>query len=116
MDASTIVNLTPIGAMMIISLTLVELVKMLISKMTKKPGGCSGLSPKEHDALMGAYRVLSKLDNDGVPMAYTKRSYGDTQDKILEAIRTGNETQGKMLTAIERLEKRASIAPAPRRG
>ncbi len=112
MDAVS--NLTPIGAMMIVALTLVELVKVLITRMTKKPGGCGGLSPKEHNALMGTYRVLSKLDQDGVPMAYTKRSFEDTQEKILEAVRKSNETQTAMLIAIQRLEKKASIMPGPR--
>jgi len=104
---------TPIGGMIAIAMIFSELVKLLINRMTKKPG-CSGLSQKEHDALMGTYRVLSKLDGDGVPMAYTKRSYESTQKEILNEIRESNSTQKAMLLAIERLEKRASIAPGPR--
>lgn len=103
-------NTTLVGAVVVLSVTLVELVKLLVSRLAKK-NGHSCISQIEHDALMGMSSVMSKLDADGVPMVYTKRSYEDVQEKILEVCRESAEIQREILGVINRLDRRSSIFP-----
>ena len=87
------------GIMFVVILTLLEVIKFLISKR-EKPNGCGGLTQKERDAVFGTYRVL-------------KESVVANQKEMLDIARKDKLTLALMLKSLENIEKK-SIAPKKR--
>lgn len=50
--------------------------------------------------------IHTRVDEDGVPMVYVPRSWGKTQDAILETLRDTVRTNDRIADALDRLEKR----------
>lgn len=114
-----------IAAMVALSMTLVELVKMLIGKYTKgrngNGGGCNGLTKDEHKALfrvrdeVGQIKTIhTPVDQDGIPLVQFPRRYMTTQKEIVGICQKISETQSKTLAVLDYWSRKKSIAPPPK--
>jgi len=86
-------QITPIGAMFVITMSLMELVKFLLGKR-KKPNGCNGLTAKERDALFGTYRIL-------------KEQVVGAQKEMAKTAQDMNLNLALMRQSMERIEKKS---------
>jgi hypothetical protein len=109
--------------LVIIALTLVRLVERLVDKLLIKhrngkksiaprpAGGCNGLTPEEHAALIRLDEMHAKYDSDGTPLWYVPRSLTTmiaeivkTQDRIAVRLRDVVKTQDAILQKVGKVE------------
>lgn len=113
-----------IAAMVALSMTLVELVKVLIGRYSKKngngTGGCRGLTPDEHKALFRIRddtaqikAIHTPIDQDGIPLVQFPRRYMTTQKEIVQICSKISETQQKTLAVLDHWSRKKSIVPPP---
>lgn len=113
-----------IAGMVALSMTLVELVKVLIGKYTKRngngAGGCRGLTPDEHKALFRVRDEVAQIkaihtpiDQDGIPLVQVPRGWAKTQERIVQTCSEISKTQEKMLAVLQHWSRKKSISPPP---
>lgn len=115
-----------IGALVAMAVVMVRLVEILIGRVsvrikngngksiipkTANPGGCRGLTPEEHAALMRLDDSHDRYDQDGTPLWYFPRSWSEvlqnivkTQHEIAEKLGNITSAQKALLKTVERLE------------
>ena len=96
-----------VAVVVVLSMTIVELFKFMLSKMGNKKNG--SLSVVEHEALFRIDKLLSKTDGDGVPMCFVPRGWLAVQKDILEInqdiLDINKEIKSNQDTMIRLLEK-----------
>ena len=127
-------NAPVVMGLIVLSMALVRLVERLIDRLVSKMngkkslapanpgGGCRGLTPEEHAALMRLDEMHDKCDQDGTPLWYVPRSWAstlekivDTQDRIAVRLRDVVNTQKAILTKLEKWEDQTGRIDVPRR-
>ena len=134
MDGITATNAPIIVGLIMIALILTRLVETLITRQLSKrngtsmtpgkPGGYSGLTPEEHNALIRLDEAHAKYDSDGTPLWYVPRSWAETQHKITatlekmtDILNTIAGTQKAIVRTLDRMDDASRrIDIPPRRG
>ena len=90
------------SAAIVAVIALMEVIKMLINRFSQNK---SVLTPKEQTVMVEMHKVLTARDVDGTPLCYVPRSWGNTQDKLIEALREISQVNLRQTLILERMEK-----------
>jgi hypothetical protein len=123
---------TPIlMGLIVLSMALVRLIERLIDRLVERKngkksitpanaGGCRGLTPEEHAALMRLDEMHAKFDPDGTPLWYMPRSWAsmlkdiaETQDRIAVRLRDVVKAQEMIVKRMDRWEDSTGRVEVP---
>lgn len=128
-------NPTVLVMLVALSLALVRIIERLIDGFINKKrnngkvsiapprtGGCNGMTPEEHAALMRLDEMHSQRDKDGIPLWYVPRSmnasmaeFAKIMDKIAVRLRDVVKAQEIMNKRMDRWEDQTGRIEVPRR-
>lgn len=108
-------NMTALGAIIVISLGLLEIVKMMVGRFvpkfsTNKNEKCAFIVGKKLDKIADDTEKLYELhnvkDRDGVPVWYVRHSIDDSLKSIDGTLRSLNSTVGNLNNLLERMDSK----------
>lgn len=90
------------SAAIVVAIALIEVIKLLISKFSSTK---SILTNKEQSILSEMHKLLVAKDLGGTPLCYVPRSWGVTQDKLVDALKEISDVNLRQTLILEHLEK-----------
>lgn len=102
-------NNVQLAAFIAIVMALIEIIKMLISKMARKTNS-SVLTHKEHEWLHDLHSMHNKTDQDGLPLWYVPRVWTNLFKDVNESLRSINGSNVLQLKCLEEVEDKLTKA------
>ncbi len=94
------------GGIIVLALGLVEVIKMLINRRNGKKE-CQKLFPDEQKQQLKTLHDLHvRFDDDGSPLWYVPRSWGENQKTIVEILHNISSTQGQHTKILDKIIER----------
>ncbi len=91
-----------IGAVVAMSMGLVEIIKKLIEK--RSANHTTGLTQAEHDWLRNLHQMHNQFDEDGAPKWYVPRSWARVQEEMLEGLSEMSQNQKEIVRILKDLD------------
>ena len=96
------------GSMFVIAIGLIEIIMGLIRKRANGKGEKSALSENERHQLKTLHSLHTRFDDDGAPLWYVPRSWGESQKQIAELLKDVSRTQKNQTKILEKIAEQLS--------